>query len=171
MNQLSHIEIVFTPHAKGYKATTPTFPKCKGIGKTREEATLKLGKSISQSFSSTVFEGLNDIFSSQEFTDVLDPNGPKGQEKRLFPLFSSHKGRRINLELASIAELAKIPDKKTDKDISSLKDMIALSGITQLVEEFTSEEFSAFDKYDKIELPPIPEKPGSIIFGFPLNLN
>ena len=168
MNQsLSYIEIIFTPHAKGFKATTPMFPKCKGLGSTREEATQRLGKSIADSFSINIFDGLKDIFASQDFTDVLDPTGPKGQERRIFPLFSSSKGRRIHLELPPLAELSKTKDKKqNEKDISSLNDIVSLSAVSGFIQELVNEEWPS----DKPNLP-VPKKPESIIFGFPLNFN
>ena len=69
MNQIIEVKII--KRKINYIATSTLFPQCKGIGKSKAEALQKLSSSISSFISKMVNSSLSNVFSSNNYTQIM----------------------------------------------------------------------------------------------------
>lgn len=89
MVPFSQLEITISKVNSRFKAKCSLFPHCSGTGKTEDEALSKLSDSISKLISKVTKEALGQIFSSNQYTEVILDMPKKNQEQcRVFSLDS-----------------------------------------------------------------------------------
>lgn len=153
-----YLEVVVEPHKNGFKATSPMFPSCKGIGETQEIATSKLSRSISASVAKKFRESIDRTLKTSSCTEVLtDPFVKKDERRLLFGLpLPSDSAQNICIKLPAISELKAAPRKKdAPRDISEIESLLYASGL------FEEEDIALTNDM-------IPEE---LIFGFPMSYN
>lgn len=102
-----------------YKATTPLFPKCKGIGSTKDEAILKLSTSISNFFKRAVDSYLKTNLITKNYSEVIiDPTNKDDFEHRIVTLGKNKNKQTQKVFLKSVYDLI---EKSTNPDELSSK--------------------------------------------------
>lgn len=89
-----------------YKATTPFFPKCKGIAETKTEAILKLSTSISNFFKRSVDSYLKTNLITENYAEVItDPTSKEDFQHRIITLGKNKNKQNQKVFLKSIQNL------------------------------------------------------------------
>jgi hypothetical protein len=88
MNQnKEHIEVIITKKDLTFTASSPAYPKCRGIGETEKDALLKLGNSIGNFIGRVTKNHIKTILSGNDFSEVIvDPSDKKSIQHRVFSL-------------------------------------------------------------------------------------
>tara|TARA_A100001015_G_scaffold306081_1_gene399805 strand:- start:1568 stop:1837 length:270 start_codon:yes stop_codon:yes gene_type:complete len=71
MDMFSNLEVSLTLHDEKYKAKSPAFPQCVGIGLTEEAALKSLSRSIARFISKISNEALSSVFLSNRYSEVV----------------------------------------------------------------------------------------------------
>ena len=171
MNQIIEVKII--KKKVNYIATTPLFPQCKGIAKTKKEALSKLSNSIATFIGKTLNSTLNGVFLSNNFTQImLDQTKAPFEENIAFNLSNSSldSPKTFLMKVSSFNEAQKHND-STDENLSKDSDKF-------FVNQFNDDEGSddhPFVEHDLFEQLTLQQKSAhdqdAIVFGFPLNLN
>jgi hypothetical protein len=102
-----------------FKATTPLFPKCKGIGDTKNEAITKLSNSISNFFKRTIDSYLKINLITDNYAEVItDPEEKDNFQHRIVTLGKNKEKQTQKVFLKSIYNHL---EKSYDKNELSLK--------------------------------------------------
>ena len=169
MNQIIEVKII--KRKVNYIATSSLFPQCKGIGKTKKEAMSKLSGSISSFIQKMVGSTLNDVFSSNNYTQVmLDQTENTHEETLAFNLSGSQSQlpRTFLLKVAAFTE-----EDSEDIDDQGNEDEVTEYFDRQTIQDPYSEEASlSNDLFEQLTLQQkSSQDPDAIVFGFPLNFN
>jgi hypothetical protein len=86
-----HLEIIVTKEdTDRYKATTPTFPKCKGFGANKDEAISKLSRSIGSHLARKTTKNIEKLLKSRAYTEVItNPSSKSSDQHLVFSLYDS----------------------------------------------------------------------------------
>ena len=99
-----------------YKATSPTFPICKGFGNTKEEAIDHLCNSISNFIQKTAKHFLKTTLHTSDYSEVItDPNNTDTLQHRIIDLNPTNNSK---------TPTQKIFIKSIDQNLSSLMDRV-----------------------------------------------
>lgn len=79
----NHIEIILTKIDDKYRATSPSFPRCKGIAESKKEAISKLTRSISNHIARKAKKQLDTILSSKSYSEVITNPKPENTDQHL----------------------------------------------------------------------------------------
>ena len=77
------IEVIIKKRKATYLAYCKMFPSCKGIGKTKKEALKKLSNSIGLFISKLLNNTLDQVFESDNYTEVLFDQTSESNEERI----------------------------------------------------------------------------------------
>lgn len=99
MNQREHyMDVIITKEEETFKATTPLFPKCKGIGVTEKEALLKLSNSISNHIHRATKKHISSVLLGDNFSEVItDPLKKDEQKHKMFDLNPQSSSQKFNV--------------------------------------------------------------------------
>jgi len=88
MNQNDqYLEVIITKDSGLYKASTPTFPTCKGLGEDEQEALKKLAMSIGRLIGRLSREHMHSVFSQSNYTEVIvDPDKKDVFQHRVYDI-------------------------------------------------------------------------------------
>ena len=85
-----HIEVILTKEGPRFRATTPTFPKCKGIGSDKEEAIIKLSRSIGNYLARKTTKSIEKILTSKTYSEVITtPSSASSDQHMVFSLYET----------------------------------------------------------------------------------
>ena len=99
MNQSEHyIDVIITKEDEFFKATTPLFPKCKGVGTNEQDALLKLANSISNHVRRTTKKQMETLLLSKRFSEVIiDPAKKDTMQHKMFELGPESNSQKFNV--------------------------------------------------------------------------
>lgn len=81
------IEVIITHLDDHYKAVSPAFPRCKGLGETREQALQNLAQSIGNAIGRLAKASLKSLFLSGDFSSItVDGSNESKTQKVTFNL-------------------------------------------------------------------------------------
>lgn len=163
MKHSVRLEIVVTFQRKRFKAVSPSFPKCSGIGKSEDEAVHKLSASISKRIADVAKQTLSQIVTSE----YLVPDGPsklkeKNVTRRVYDIDASAFGRPTPSRLSypsSSDDAYNVPPEQDirrllgalDHELPELRHPLPFA-----MPSVSDDDFGGID---------------GMVFGFPLNLN
>jgi predicted RNase H-like HicB family nuclease len=155
------LEIVITNKESKYKATSPSFPKCKGFGTTEKEAIQKLSKSISRHISNITNDILKSILLSDSYTEIILDTSKKNKEHRR--VFNLDPFNRI-LSAGSLSGIS--PDQMS---------MITKDNKKDIKDFFQQKEMDFFGQESSFAFLDDPvsnnNSQDGFVFGFPVSLN
>jgi hypothetical protein len=155
------LEIVVTFQRKRFKAVSPSFPNCQGIGKSEDEAVDKLGTAISKRIADVAKQTLSQIvtsdFLSSEPIETTEKTKVKGT-RRVYELDAGAFGRPAPSRLSYPAPSPDVYKVPPEQDIRRL--IGALDH--ELPERHHSFPMAGGDDDFGLD---------GMVFGFPLNLN
>ena len=161
-----YLEISLEVHKLGVKATATLFPKCKGIGKTQEEALAKLTRSISNHVAKQLQENLTEIVTSPQYTDIIkDPFTNSKERKRVFslnPETTPKSGSNMFLYLSSLLET--VSPKQGSRHVPQAPH----EDLEDIIEQAL---LSAGLIPGGVRPEPHQPQPSGLLFGFPLSYN
>ena len=171
LNINKHLEIVITKKSGRIIASSPSFPKSKGIGKTEEEAVTKLVAAISRFISKSAKSALDSIFDSGNYTEiVLDNSKKKKIQRKIYNIDSSNASsqKNITFKYDQPEELLNLYGKEPENDINQFLDLATVSALESRI---NNSPFSQSPQNkNTYELPP-EGNPESFMFGIMLSLN
>lgn len=133
-----------------FKATTPFFPKCKGIGTTKNEAILKLSSSISNFFKRSVDSYLKTHLITENYAEIItDPNNKEDFQHRIITLGKNKNKQHQKVFLKSIQDLVNTQAHSNELDFN----------------------FNEFNKIKDFSLENKKNEKDDLIFGINLCLN
>lgn len=165
-----NLEVIITKEDDHFKAETPSFPKCKGIGATEEIALEKLSVSIGNFIGRVARKQFKGILSNKNFTEiVIDPKDKTSLQHRLFPLRPEEKKKRPDL-IVKFNPLSIASTKESeDSLLNEIEELLSSSDVLESSSLLTKPRPSQplFSESPTI----ITERDGSIGFGIPICLN
>ncbi len=169
MNQIIEVKII--KRKINYIATSSLFPACKGIGKTKKEALLKLSKSISNTIAKMINSTLDDVFLSNNYTQImLDQSKDSNEQSIAFNLnnIQTRMPSTFLLKVSSFSEEGESDsiDNQFDDDADTSYDSFFQVNDDQDDEPLHQDMFEQLTLQQKST-----QDPDAIVFGFPLNFN
>ena len=171
MNQIIEVKII--KRKINYIATSTLFPQCKGIGKSKAEALQKLSSSISSFISKMVNSSLSNVFSSNNYTQImLDQTKETNEETLAFNLTNSqvHMPKSFLLKVSAFTEEGEDNPTQDASHSNDINDFFS----PQFEDDdgFAEETTLGTDLFEQLTLQQkSSQDPDAIVFGFPLNLN
>ncbi|NBV42413.1 hypothetical protein EBR96_06570 [bacterium] len=165
MRSKAKFEIIVTISRKRYKAVSPSFPGCKGSGKTEAEAIEKLSGSISKSIAAMAKDALYRVMTSETLhTETLQATPRSTELKKIFevdPTLFAKPQSRVSISYPRSKSIYRVP---ADQDIRRLFGMM----------ETASNAFEYSGGINGVSAPDDHDDDfgvEDIAFGFPLSLN
>ncbi len=85
-----HLEVIITKDTDRFKAASPSFPKCKGFGASKEEAITKLSRSIGNHLARKTSKSLEKILHSKAYSEVItNPSSNTPDQHLVFSLYEN----------------------------------------------------------------------------------
>lgn len=170
MNQIIEVKII--KRKVNYIATSSLFPTCKGIGKTKKEALVKLSNAISNNISKMINSTLTDVFLSNNYTQImLDQTKDNHEQSFAFNLNNTQNKlpSTFLLKVSSFSE--EDTDDTFDDHFDDLAD-IEMPYETIMQKSDSEDNVLHNDMFEQLTLQQkSSQDPDAIVFGFPLNFN
>ena len=157
-----------------WKATTSSFPDCKGLGQTESEAIDKLVTSITRCISKRTKQYLGKMLQSKHYTQViLDTTKTKKSHKRLFPLDGTfnHLSKLFFVKVKNLSHLNS--EKPADLKPSDLSSMAFNQDETEFFSNTISVAPQGIEDGETMFVKRLMQgqADGGYVFGFPLSFN
>lgn len=161
------LEVVIKIEDDKYKAICTSFPKCKGVGDTEEEALTKLSASIGRAIARMAQLSLKNLFLSDNYTEViLDGSKDKGAQCRVFS-FESTLGpqRDVSVRMNNMSQLLPGSSAEIKSEFSTDVGGFFSKGISDVDSMRLGNNMTYLGK------PIQPLGKEDFMFGFPLSFN
>jgi len=159
MDKSEQFQVLITRSNEKFRARSPHFPRCFGLGVSREEALHKLSESIARFIGKQAKASFSNLLSSDRYTEILlDPAKKDSDEHLVFGMPTGHQ-KQVNIRLRPTALLGAGGDQVGGHVRDQLAAVLGLNDgqLLKSLENMFSDGF-----------PPSEE---GYVFGFPLSLN
>lgn len=166
-----YLEVIITNKDDQFRASCPTFPKCKGIGTTEDAAIEKLVKSISRFIGKSAEKTLATVFEASNYTEIVfDNTESKKEQKKIFNLDpgTSSSQKDINFKYDQPAELVDLYGKEPENDINQFLNLTAAQSIES---KFANPQIMQSSTNKTPYEMPLENNPDNFMFGIMLSLN
>ena len=166
------LEVTIKKRKLTYLATCKHFPLCKGVGKTKELALKKLSSSISSLISKMVNTTLDQVFETNNYTEIIFDQSKQVNEEHIAYNLSSDI---MNLPKSFMFKVSSFSDESDELD--ELETEGILEDEISLTYEHSTKKSDEFEKLTSEEIyePYLHHNKSndsdSFVFGFPLNFN
>jgi predicted RNase H-like HicB family nuclease len=161
------LEVIIKQDNKSFVASCPSFPKCKGLGDTKDVALEKLSQSIGRVIGKMAKSAIQGVLTSDNYTEIIfDATQKVCEQRRIFSLYSGllPMQRGILFKVSELSSL--VPQETTEEEPKNVQNL----NLFQTEKETLSQKLN-IDVGQLLEKQPSQQAKDGYVFGFPLNFN